>query len=552
MAVQKDTIYIDVDDEITAIVDKVNASDSNIVALVLPKRATALQSIVNMKLLKRTADDANKRVVLITSEAGLLPLAGAIGMYVAKNLQSKPEIPVAPETPNEEDELLETESTENSADSLDKNAPVGELAGDDDIFEDGTSVPPVTADKARKHKKPPKTGKVKGDKKNRVPNFEKFRLKVILGVLGVFLLVGLGYMAFFVLPKATVTVKTETSTQNASIDFTASPSVQTLDVEAGIVPAKEVESQKTETQKAPATGQKDLGSKASGSVSMSIACSAVSGTPPTIPAGTGISSNNLTYITQNNVSLTTPSFSGGCKFTGNVNVAARENGDQYNISSGKTFSVAGYPNVSATNGAAFTGGTSKIAKVVSQQDVDNAKQKISDNSQTVKAELKKQLEDQGYYALEDTFTTKKDDVSPSPGVDQEASEVTVTANRIYSMTGVKRDDLRALVDNSVKEETERRQLQVQDDGLDNASFRLGNRQPNGLVDITLQAQVALGPKINEDQLKEDIAGKKRGDAQNKVKEIDGVQDVEVDFSPFWVSSIPKNTNKITLELKEAE
>ena len=51
-----------------------------------------------MKILQRTTDDAGKNVVLITSEASLLPLAGAAGLYVAKTLQSKPVVPEAPET----------------------------------------------------------------------------------------------------------------------------------------------------------------------------------------------------------------------------------------------------------------------------------------------------------------------------------------------------------------------------------------------------------------------------------------------------------------------
>src|SRR4051812_4475882 len=96
MAADKDTIYIDIDDEITGIIDKLQGSDSKVVALVLPKRATVFQSIVNMKLLKRAADSGNKNLVLITSEAGLLPLAGAAGIHVAKTLTSKPEIPAAP------------------------------------------------------------------------------------------------------------------------------------------------------------------------------------------------------------------------------------------------------------------------------------------------------------------------------------------------------------------------------------------------------------------------------------------------------------------------
>ena len=62
----KDTIYIDVDEEITGIIDKIQESDKKVVALVLPKRASVFQRIVNLKLLKRSADKASKNIVLIT------------------------------------------------------------------------------------------------------------------------------------------------------------------------------------------------------------------------------------------------------------------------------------------------------------------------------------------------------------------------------------------------------------------------------------------------------------------------------------------------------
>ena len=86
----KETIYVDVDDEITSIIDKIEGAKEQVVALVLPKRSTALQSIVNMRLLKRHADGASKNVVLITTETALMPLAGAAGIHVAKTLTSTP------------------------------------------------------------------------------------------------------------------------------------------------------------------------------------------------------------------------------------------------------------------------------------------------------------------------------------------------------------------------------------------------------------------------------------------------------------------------------
>ncbi len=562
MTAQKDTVYIDVDDEITSIVEKVQKSPSKIVALVLPKRAVVLQSIVNMKLLKRTADEVSKRVVLITSEAGLMPLAGAVGVYTAKNLQSKPEIPAAPETPELNEELLETEEAPEDPE-LDNNATIGELDGDeiaddDDVFE-SAAVPAAAGaaaatarTKAKKGKagKDAKAPKPKKDKKNKVPNFDRFRKRIFIGALAGVALLVLCYLAFFVAPKAKVTIQTETSTVNSSINFTASTSATSVDVAAKVVPAKEVTADKTDSQKVAASGQKDLGSKASGSVTLTIKYSDCPGVCPlAVPAGTGVSSGGLTFLTTERVSLINTSASG---LSGTVGVIAQNNGDQYNLSAGRTFTVAGYSSVTGTNPSAMSGGVSKIAKVVSQQDVDTAKQKITDSSQEVKTDLQKQLEDQGYYALLDSFKTKSETITASPQVDQEGSEVTVTAARTYSMTGVKRDDLHALIVDSVKSDTEDRKQQVQDDGINNAVFRINDSKQPGSTSITMQVPVILGPKIDTEALKKQIAGKKKGDIDSIVKAIDGVKDVNVQYSPFWVSITPKNTNKITIVYEEAK
>lgn len=533
---QKDTIYVDVDDEITAIVDKINSSKHNIIALVLPKRAVVLQSIVNMKLLKRSADEVDKRLVLITSEQSILPLAGAVGVYVANNLQSKPEIPAPPVIPIEDEELLETEEIDPE---IDPKSTVGELTEEDAVFESDLPSEP-------KPEKPKKSSKDKKAKKNSVPNFDSFRKKIIIGVVAVISLMGLAYWALFLAPKATIIVKTQNSSSNKTIEFSTSTSANELDLEKAIVPAKEVESNKTDEQKAPATGQKDMGTKASGTVTLSVSCS--SGTP-TIPAGTGVSTGGLTFITTQTV--TVASFPvDGCKFQKDVDVTSQANGDQYNIASGRTFTVAGFATVSAKNDDEFTGGTTKMAKVVSQQDIDTAKQKLTDTSDQAKTELQQQLETAGYYAITDTFATKSEKLTISPEVDQEASEVSVSAERTYTMTGVKKEDLEKLVNNSVQSEIEQRSLQIRQNGIDKAVFRVGTRSSNGNFPISLQVQVVLGPKIDEQQLVKEVAGKKRGDVQETVKKIEGVSEVEVNFNPFWVNVVPKNTKRITIVYQE--
>src|SRR6266542_89775 len=89
----KDVIYIDVEDDITAIIGKVKDAKEKIVALVPPKRVGVLQSAVNLRLLLRAAGQADKRLVVITNNSALTALAAAAKIPIAKNLQSKPEVP---------------------------------------------------------------------------------------------------------------------------------------------------------------------------------------------------------------------------------------------------------------------------------------------------------------------------------------------------------------------------------------------------------------------------------------------------------------------------
>lgn len=554
MADKKDTIYVDVDDEITAIIDKLQKTDAKIVALVLPKRATALQSIVNMKLLKRAADEAGKNPVLITSEKGLLPLAGATGMHVAKNLTSKPEIPEAPDKKELDDEELEANMEPEADKDLDKDAAVGALAGaavansraDDDIDMQKESPAPAAAASAKKAKKgkPGKSGKPA-----KIPNFEKFRKKIFIAAGALIALILLFIMAVVVLPKATVTIETNTETIDANFAFTASPASTSVDESAGVVPAKQVEEKVNETATAAATGQKDLGTKATGSMTLSIPCSAVSGSPPTVPAGTGVTANGLTFITQSAAALTTPNFNGGCTFTGSTSVAAQNNGDQYNIGAA-SYSVAGFSNVSG-QGSQMSGGSSKIAKVVTAQDVATAKAKIEAKDDVSKKNLQQQLEEDDYFVIQSSFKKSNEATTPAPGVDQEGNEVKVTYSADYTMLGVKRDDLKKLIENSLKDEIDTQRQQVQEDGLEQATFTIKSVAENGDTVIEVATKAEVGPDIDTEALKKEIMGKKSGETENIVKALPGVKNVEVDYSPFWVSRTPKKATKITIEFKSA-
>lgn len=549
---KKDTIYIDNDDEITSITDKVQSSSSDIIALVLPKRCTVLQSSVNMKILNRAAQNANKNVVLITSEAALLPVAGAVGLYVAKTLQSKPVVPPAP-TYDEEAVTSVDESEEEPA--IDANKSIGELAGATALAAVAVSSqkedePIELGDDTDTNDGGKKDTKAKSEKKNRklkVPNFDSFRVKLFALIGGIILFGVLWYVANNVLPRATITVTTENKTVPVAITVTASPSAQSINVDGSVVPAQTKSIDKTESKKFSATGQKNNGNKASGKVKFSVPCSAVSGSPITVPAGTGISTGGLTFITQADAALTTSNFSGGCKFVSDdTAVMAQNAGDQYNISSGRTFTVAGFSSVTATNSSGMSGGTNNIVKVVSQSDCDTAKNELlNTKTDAYKAELSSQLTVAGFTPINDSFTVTPTKTTCSPDVGAEATEATATVTFKASMTGINTAGLDQLIQNSASKDIKESQSII-DSGSKTAVISIKETKSNGDIVISVQATAQAGVKQDATAIASSVTGKKRGDTMTAIEAMPGVTSVKVDYKPFWVSKTPKNVKHITI------
>jgi hypothetical protein len=547
-AVQRDTIYIDVDDEITSIIEKVQDSPGKVVALVLPKRATTLQSVVNMKLLKRSATEAKKHLVLITSEAGLLPLAGAVGLHVSKTLQSKPEVPEAPVV---SDAPISVDDPDDAA--LDYSAPVGQLAGpaepeEEESIEVDNDTPLEVGDDTPEPKVQKPAGKKSASKGFKIPDFNKFRVRVVLAVLVVALLVVGWVVAYVVLPKAQIVIKTNNVNVTSSLTLTASPAAKSVDATKMIVPAEAKQLKKSDTQQVTATGQRDEGTKASGTITLTNCIN--DGQSHTVPSGTTMTSGQFQFVTTADVTLDPALFSGPtCKsatfgLSKDVAVTAAQAGDSYNLSprsyTGSISGIDGY-------GSAMKGGTSKIVTIVSQSDIDGAKQKILDaNSPTVTQTMVAQLKTDGYVALSETMVAGAPLVTASPNVGDPAANVTVTVAVTYTMTGVQQAGIKQLLDADINKHIDVSAQKILDDGLDKATIRMTTKAPSGDVALTVQSAAVAGVQQDVNDIKKAVAGKKRGDVQSQLLARPGVKDVTVTYSPFWVYSTPKSANKITV------
>ena len=541
----KDIIYIDVEDDITAIIGKVKQSREKIVVLVPPKRIGVLQSAVNLRLLSRTTTQSGKHLVLITTNGALTALAAAAKIPVAKNLQSKPEIGAAPD----EDADIEEDIIDGS------QLPVGELARTADRGTAFTAVSPAVDEAVRENAAEEKRGRtapvrsrpVRTKSGVKVPNFDSFRKKLLLIGAGGLVLIGFLVWAIFFAPRANVVIAARTTDTPVNARVTLDPAATTT-LQEGLLKSTTKQTKKDQTIEFAATGKKDVGNKATGS--MKLTRTSPSATPVTVPAGTEFTASGLTFVSTQAATLTsqlTPSgFDPG---SATVAVQATDIGDNYNLSArGYTSSVSG---VNA-NGTDMAGGSKKTVTVVSADDVQKATEQLAEQkTDDIKRDLAKQF-DGTFVVVDQSFKIDQANPSSAPAVDQESTDgkARLTSSVTYSLSAVAKSELKMYLDDYFKAQLKDKDDQrVYDNGSGEAKLSNISVVDGGKFGANLVASAKIGPKISDDEVKELAAGKRYGDIQASLEAIQGVESVDVEYSPFWVTSTPNDVKRISVEFK---
>jgi len=544
----KDVIYIDVDDDVTAIIGKIKKAKEKIVALVPPKRVGALQSAVNLRLLERMAKNDKKKLVLITNNQALVALAANAQIPVAKNLQSKPELAEIPAIiVDDGDDIIDGSELPvgdhaKTVRVKDGTKPVGRDTRSDaiestDLEIDGAEAiaPAALATKAV-------AKKVKGRPK--IPNFDTFRKKLIIGIGGGAALIALLIWMFVFAPAATVVITASTTPQpvNATVKLGGTAAT---DFRAGVVSSVAQQEQKDETVEFEATGQKDIGEKATGTVRFSTSDAATAINGVTIPAGTRLtSSSGLVFVTNEAASISMSNYTNV-----RVDVTAANSGTNYNGASG---SLSGAPSkVSASFVGSTSGGTTNVVKVVSGDDVERAMgQLVGQDTEAKKKELIKKFSKDAV-VVESSFTVERGEATSSPAVDQAAPDgkATLTVPTTYSIQAVAKTELETYLKASLGAKVDTETQKVYDTGIDKAALSNFQKAEDGAMTATLNATGSVGPKINEDDIKNDVKGKKYGEVQQSLEAQEGIKEVDVQFSYFWVRTVPNNPDKITIEFK---
>ena len=115
------------------------------------------------------------------------------------------------------------------------------------------------------------------------------------------------------------------------------------------------------------------------------------------------------------------------------------------------------------------------------------------------------------------------------------------------MIAISRADLKAIFDAYTKTQIGKEQDQkIYESGDENTAFSEFSAGEGGAYTVKARAAAQVGPEIDDGTLAKTLVGKRAGEIQQQLEAIQGVEDVETKFSPFWVTTAPK-AEKITIK-----
>lgn len=600
----KEVIYLEAEDDITDILTKLQQAEQKLVALVPPKKSSILRSSVNMKLVARVAKECDKIVVIVTQDPAVVKMAMSARIPVAKTLQSRPVIPTeanvraaeAAEVVDEFDETdLKGKKSRDKSESVSANGQEIELGGELEAedaktaskmpLEDAGLASSERSDKsantidlsdedlekaAGKGKKGQKSGlksRLTGNKSSKNPSesnnfFEKYRKWIMIGAPIALVLILVLVWAFVFAPSATITVAISSTPENFSenISFTTEPGEE--NIEEGIFYAEQQTLEQKYSGEFESNTKENKGDKAVGRVTVSTTFTPKVGNevaePFSIVVNKGdtfttdsglrfVSTTDNTMIWDgDNLPAGCSSLTKACRLAADVTVEAEKGGEDYNISASETWhTYQGLYTVS--NSMAFSGGTTKMEKVVSQDEVDKfADTQLADHTtdgrEMVFADVPKDM-----IAIESSFKADIADRSSTPAVGDVIGESTKPKAEIKVIYSV------YMVERTKVEDYIKHKLSLGDDrkvyDYDEIYFERFTSIDEA---ARLKAVVSIGPVVTEDSIFEKAKGRKTGEVQSELRLITGVSSAEVRTPFFWVNKIPNDRGKVTIVIEGEE
>lgn len=536
----EDVIYLESDAEITEAIDKLKASAGDQVKIIVPGRSSLLQSVVNLKLLKRSAESVKKELVLVTNDRTATNLAGAVGLAVASSVKAVPKVPEPKPVDDKPDIVGQDEDVKNPLEQDDQTDKSSEATKKSD----SSTAEPAKSEVATKNK--PITSKrsigdgetkpesTKGKSAKKIPDFNALqkRLWIIIGLALFFVVM---VIAWIFVPSAIVKLQVDAKKTPINTKFIADTSITKSDYANQILAARELTTTKSLSTNFTATGKKDVGTKASGTISIQNCDDANS---HTLEAGSIVSTAGKNFTTGSAITIPGGTTGGGkvnCSAAVSVGVTASAAGESYNFSN-TSFSLVGFSALFKASGST-SGGTTKQVTIVAQSYVDNAKKGMLESQEAKAKEELTSKAGKDITLIDDTFKSDLTNFSASATVGSEASNGTVSASVKYTMVAIVNTELDKMLTTQVQSEVPGNS-EIYDNGASSAKFTFEKELSPTQDQIKVSTVAFYGEKLDREKIAKDVAGKSKKNVSDIVQQSPGVTGATVESWPALLPNMP--------------
>jgi hypothetical protein len=622
------TFYIDIDEEITSIVERLKKARTNEVIIVVPKRALLIQSIVNLRILKKEADENEIQLMIVTQDKLGKVLIEKAGIFVQQKLDNiaDGEIDISQEDELEEkaysSESDEAEIRENQdrlskigsqnyfseitspekakinikkikkAQKSEKGEEIKEKLTNKELvvgFGNGQKNSKINLDISKKVERIPvskilekedvvedegKKEKIESFfyqknnfenniKKKQSNEFKNYNLSskdhnwfLIFSLISS--LVVACILVYLFLPKATLMLKANVKTESIDSSVLGDTSVDEIDTENEIIPAREVSAESVVSESFNSSGNKSVSNqKARGKV---VIYNEYSTSPQPLVATTRfLSSGEKLFRLIDGITIPGMEMVAGEMVPGKVEaqVIADEGGESFNIAADK-FSIPGfqgsgsekYNKFYAISTEAMTGGGNgdQTANYITDSDIDEAKAKVLAN---LKEDIKSKLEAAAGEevvilddATEETEPVYKLSNASGDVVDSFNIEIETKAKAVV----VAKKDLNSIISTMIAK-AKNGTTNIDKDSIELDFGKANVDFEGGILDIKFHAIAEIIPNLSLDEIKKEILGKNNEELASYLSTFSDIREANVEYwPPFMNGQIPSLKSRVEIVL----
>lgn len=368
-------------------------------------------------------------------------------------------------------------------------------------------------------------------------------------IIGIFFMVllSISFFAFWwFITKADVTIYVSPKKIEDEVEISVDVSLDSTDFDNKMISGKTVEEETNGEKSISTTGNKVVGDKAQGEITIYRSGSAISLKKDTVvkgPQGLDFSLNEDITIASGSV-LT--------RGITKAKVSAKEIGAQYNLASGSTFTISNYSSsdMEATNESAFSGGTSREVSAVSEDDQENLLKSLQEELETKLKELLVEGISPDVILIDEsiTYSVDKKDYDKKIGdegttlklkLELSAEAITVQKNEIEEL-GLKYLSQRVPSGYTLKND------QIE------ADFSY-NGKKDDVYDLNLFVKADLLPQVNVEEIRKNITGKLPDVAEEYMnKNVAGFERAVIKFTnirfPGRLGTLPRVSDNIEIAI----